>query len=316
MFTNNNLKEHLLTWRNRISKSSFDQFPNQISYFIKNIEKETKLISLINRGITNYKIDDDFVKNWFRNYGVEYLFKNEEQQAACCFYALKFIIEKNEPSALCYMAFLGERQCQSEYIENFIDPIIEYLGDNITKASAVLYLIEKYKKRVEWFTKRALLLKYRSAEKQYEDIFEDDLRLFLFDQGVEYPFSTPKSASGRVDVVGLIETNDPLIVEIKIFDKEKNYGKTRIISGLTQILKYCNDYVKDVGYLVIFNLETIEIDFKMKNMKNKYPPRLLINGITIYFYVINIAQTKPASKIGKSTVLSFTEEELLDYVNK
>ena len=45
------------------------------------------------------------------------------------------------------------------------------------------------------------------------------------DQGIDYTFSTPKSASGRGDIIGAIETDNPLIVEIKIVDKNKKYGR-------------------------------------------------------------------------------------------
>ena len=82
-------------------------------------------------------------------------------------------------------------------------------------------MLEKYKRRTEWFTFSNLLEKYSTADKNYEQIFEDDLRLFLFDQGIDYPFSTPKSTSGRGDIIGSIDTNDPLIIEIKIFDRER-----------------------------------------------------------------------------------------------
>lgn len=37
-------------------------------------------------------------------------------------------------------------------------------------------------------------------------------------------FSTPRTPSGKADIVEAIETNDLLIIEIKIFDEPKNYG--------------------------------------------------------------------------------------------
>jgi hypothetical protein len=143
----------------------------------------------------------------------------------------------------------------SLFVHDFILPITNYLHDKLNKSSSTMYLLEKYKKRTEWFNKNILFEKYKSAEKEYEQIFEDDLRLFLFDQGIDYPFSTPKSTSGRADLIGAIDTSDPLIIEIKIFDRGKKYEINRIVKGLTQIKDYTNDYNKDFGYLVIFNLE-------------------------------------------------------------
>src|SRR5690606_12556230 len=174
----------------------------------------------------------------------------------------------------------------------------------------VIYLLEKYKRRTEWFTYNELLNKYKIASKNYEQIFEDDLRLFLFDQGIDYPFSTPKSTSGRGDIIGSIETNDPLIVEIKILDKEKKYGKQRIYDGFSQIIKYANDYNKDVGYLVIFNVDNIEIDFVLNEKNNIFPPMVSFNNKTYFIIVVNLYNGISASKIGTTEVLTINENDL------
>lgn len=152
--------------------------------------------------------------------------------------------------------------------------------------------------------------KYSIAVKNYEQIFEDDLRLFLFDQGIDYPFSTPKSTSGRGDIIGSIDTNDPLIIEIKIFDRKKNYGKQRIIEGFSQILKYTNDYNKDIGYLVIFNADNAEIDFVLNENTKIFPPMVLFNNRTYFLIVINLYTGVSASKIGTTESIVITENEL------
>ena len=59
-------------------------------------------------------------------------------------------------------------------------PIVYFVHDKIEKYSSTIFLLEKYKKRIEWFTKDQLLTKYRQLTKSYEQIFEDDLRLFLY----------------------------------------------------------------------------------------------------------------------------------------
>ena len=172
-------------------------------------------------------------------------------------------------------------------------------------------LLEKYKRRTEWFTKGLLNTEYLNATKNYEQIFEDDLRLFLFDQGIDYPFSTPLSSSGRADIVGEIDTNDPLVVEIKIFDREKGYGKGRIKDGFSQIVKYANDYNKDVGYLVIFNLDKAVIDLKFTESGKFFPPSITHNHKTFYFIMINVAFQESASKIGTIESIVITEDELV-----
>jgi hypothetical protein len=152
--------------------------------------------------------------------------------------------------------------------------------------------------------------KYLTAEKSYEQIFEDDLRLFLFDQGIDYPFSTPKSTSGRADIIGAIDTNDPLVIEIKIFDREKGYHKNRVSEGFSQIIKYTNDYHKDIGYLVVFNIDKAEIDIDLAEKSHIFPPMINFNNKTYFIVVININTGVSASKIGKTEVITITEAEL------
>jgi len=217
------------------------------------------------------------------------------------------------------MTFLskpGYEERKTEYVETFINPVVEFLHDKIDKSNSILYLLEKYKKRIEWFKRRDLFDKYKTATKGFEQILEDDLRLFLFDQGIDYPFSTPKSFSGRADLVGLIDTEEPLIAEIKIYDSEKGYRKERIFSGLSQIIKYANDYNKDCGYLVIFNIDSTEIVFNLRGEQKRFPPRISINNKTYYFIVVNLHHDYTASKIGQTEIVEISEVELLKGIEK
>lgn len=165
--------------------------------------------------------------------------------------------------------------------------------------------------RVEWFTHQKLSGLYNTIPKnqQSEQLLEDDLRLFLFDNGVDYPFSTPKSISGRADIVGLIDSEDPLIVEIKIIDKKKGYGKQRVFGGISQIFKYANDYNKNVGYLVIFNFDPIEINFKIDSSNGV--PCLIFNSRTYYIILINMSEPVQASKIGRLKSVEISSDELI-----
>ena len=81
----------------------------------------------------------------------------------------------------------GFEERKVDYVETFINPVVEFLHDRIDKSSSILYLLEKYKKS-RMVSKKELFGNYKSTTKGYEQILEDDLRLFLFDQGIDYPF--------------------------------------------------------------------------------------------------------------------------------
>ena len=253
---------------------------------------------------------DDLFQQVSRGYS--YTFESETDQAAFSFQMLRYIIKKFDNYCIHQYNFFGGNfdSQKTNILEQYISPIINYLHDTLDRSNSIIYLLEKYKKRTEWFTRKNLFYTYKTADKNYEQILEDDLRLFLFDQGIDYPFSTPASPSGRVDIVGQIETNDPLIVEIKIFDEEKGYGKDRIKKGFTQVVNYVNDYNKDSGYLVIFNMSDIEINFTMSENDNFFPVSTVHNNKTFYFIVINCAVGESASKKGILKTVEISMNEL------
>ena len=161
-----------------------------------------------------------------------------------------------------------------------------------------------------------LMIKYKEAKKPYEQIFEDDLRLYLFDQGIHNPFSQPRSSFGRPDIVGLIDTKNPLILEIKIYDSSKSYKKDRIIDGFNAIVKYTKNHNKNVGYLVVFNLDNIEIEISSEDAEKIFPPKIIFNDKIFYIIVIDLNFEIPASAGGKTKVVTITKEELIRSIDE
>jgi hypothetical protein len=262
---------------------------------------------------TNFKYDDEYLQSWI-NSSHRHREKptSKEHQISLHFQFWKFAIRKLElPKILLYFQSESDGDIKSDVIELYITPMVNYIHDKLDDSNSITYLLEKYKKRTEWFFAKDLLRKYENAEnKQYEQVFDDDLRLFLFEQGIDCPFSTPKTPSGRADIVGQIDTNDPLIVEVKVFDLDKNYRKDRITDGFSQCIKYANDYNKNVAYLVVFNVSPKEIVFKFKENDKFFPPKLIVGNKVYYFVVINLNQDVSASKIGKTDFVEITEDDL------
>jgi hypothetical protein len=310
------LKDNVEQWKARLANASMNQFDQQLKFFLDNLNKHKKIISILNDAKSVYPYTSEKLDEIINQLGrdADLFFENELHHATFCHQLITYFVIKFDTYKIhTYYAF-GDGsfdKSRPQIIENFISPISNYLTDRLEKSNSIMYLLEKYKKRTEWFTKQALVSSYKSVTKNYEKIFEDDLRLFLFDQGIEYPFSTPQSTSGRADIVGEMETDDPLVLEIKIFDKEKEYGKKRVISGFSQIVKYANDYNKREAYLIIFNFDQVELSFSFQEPSSQFPPTLSFNSKTFYFIVINLNTDLPASKIGKLDVVEFKTDELI-----
>jgi hypothetical protein len=314
-YSNHNLRTNLQEWKSRLYRSTHQQFGHQLKYLFQNIDNNKQLSGLIREAIKSYPLTQDELPNYIDKIanGNRFSFDSEIEQSSFCYQILKhFFTTYSTYNIHNYSTFLASNfeDTKTGIIEEYIAPIIYFLHDRLDKSNSTIYLLEKYKKRTEWFTKLDLLYRYNNATKSYEKIFEDDLRLFLFDQGIDYPFSTPSSSSGRADIVGEIETDDPLIIEVKIIDKNKRYGKERIKDGFTQIVKYSNDYNRNVGYLVIYNIDNSVINFKFQDSRKLFPPEIQFDNKTFYFIVINCNSEETASKSGIMKEIRITSDEL------
>lgn len=312
MYYLHNLRSNLQEWKNRLYRTEATELGIQLKFFLNKIENEKAISAILMQIVDKYKMTDEEIEERMDSHEE---FENEEEQTAIYFQLLKFFRDNDRyKNIYSYLGFPGgnSNDPKGVILDKYLAPIVNYLHDRLDQSSSTLYLLEKYKRRTEWFTKDSLRGKYSAATKNYEQIFEDDLRLFLFDQGIEFPFSTPQSPSGRADIVGAIDTNNPLVVEIKIFDLDKNYGKDRIKRGFSQIVKYTNDYNKDFGYLVIFNLSAKELRFNLPDNDNRtFPPKFPYGNRVFYFIVVNLQPHVQASKIGKTEFVEISESDLV-----
>jgi len=314
-YASHSLRTNLQEWKNRLYRATYQQFAHQLKYLFTNFKSDKQLAGLLAEATRQFTLTKEEMEENFQQMEghAEFSFSSEVEQAAFCYQMLNHFFQENQTYNIQnYTEFASStfEETRKSFVEEFIAPIVYYLHDRLDKSNAVLYLLEKYKRRTEWFTRKSLYAAYKSATKSYEQLLEDDLRLFLFDQGIEYPFSTPASSSGRADIVGEIETDDPLIVEIKIVDREKGYGKNRIKEGFTQVVKYANDYGKQVGYLVLFNMDESEINFRAVDDTKVFPPAIHLGGKTFYFVVVNCFIGESASKVGVLKELSVQLAEL------
>lgn len=302
-YSNHNLRTDIQEWKNRLYRATYNQFGHQLKFLFNNIDSNKQLYALITEANNKFNYSGEQLNNFTEQFqrGAEFSFESETEQAAFCYQYLKYLFNERDSFNVHQFTIFAARdfeRTKTKFIEEYISPILNFFHDRLDKSNSVVYLLEKYKMRTEWFTKSRLYSAYKNAKKSYEQIFEDDLRLFLFEQGIDYPFSTPMSASGRADIIGEIETDDPLIVEIKVFDRDKGYGPDRIKEGFTQIVKYANDYNKDFGFLVVFNMDEVELNFIDNDNGNLFPPSTTFNNKTFFVIIVNCLDGKSASRAG------------------
>lgn len=194
--------------------------------------------------------------------------------------------------------------------EATVEPFVEYLEERLGTESEILYLLERFKRRLEAFDQEELYAAYLGQTAKGEAVYDRYLRRFLFDQGIDYPFSQPASASGKADVIGDIHTDDPLVCEVKLYDGEQ-YSVPYVAKGLNQAISYAHDYGKTVAHLVTINLSEHALQLPSDENVKSWPPRLHVSGVTVYLIVVGGRPLVSASRRGRATPRVVTHEELV-----
>lgn len=324
MYITANLRNNIQEWRNRLCNAPYTQINRQLDSFVLNLENKSIikgiLLELLAQANSLEHHPFDKCRNALTSNLLCSIFENKRfsdnaERAMYHYSLIKVLQEDDIPLYMIPAIVSGKVQTYDVpkiFVEKYVDPLVYYIYDELDEGSSVLYLLEKYKKRCEWFEKDTLRNLYDKSVGHQERVLDKDLRQFLFEQGIDYPFSTPSSPSGAADVVGILQTDDPLVLEVKIFDSSKNYGKNRVYDGFRQIVSYSNDYNKPVGYLLIFNMDKLEINLVTKENDKNWPIKVVFASKTYFIIFVNIppCDTESASKRGKIEKITITEEEL------
>jgi len=285
------LRFELQRRKNRVRRAAYRAVVAELIIFFDFLKQHAPLQGLLEELHHNLPDYDE----WFskmRNERRIILPETEEERVKLCLSFLEHCINsRDEQKPYNVALFIGSTGSHVSnhiefYLEHFFMPFYEYLDAHIEEYSSVLYLIEKFKLRTQWFDREKLFKLYLEDTSKGEKILDQTLRQYLFDHGIEYPFSQPASPSGRADIVASLHTPDPVIIELKIFDPNKNYGKAYIRKGFRQIYDYTNDYNKTGGYLVIFNVCDKDLQFKLSSSEK--PQRVELDDKVIFLVVVDI----------------------------
>ena len=198
-----------------------------------------------------------------------------------------------------------------DFVERIIGPLIEFLEQQVGAESSVLYALERYVRRVEWFDREELHGRYCKDSRRGEEVYDKDLRRFLFSEGINMPFSQARSASGLSDVLSDLDTDDPLVCELKIFDGDAR-GKRHLASGVNQVVQYAQDYGKTAAYLVIINLSGRVLELPSIGASNAWPPHVKTAGVRVHLIAVRALPTATASKQGKAVPIVVTLADLIN----
>lgn len=192
--------------------------------------------------------------------------------------------------------------------EQVIQPLIDFLDERVGDESSVLFVLERYVRIVEWFDRNTLYAAFEADKPNGEEVYNLNLQRFLFQEGGHITHAKARSASGEADLIGGLDTDDPLVCEGKLFDSR---GKSYIARGFHQVIKYAHDYNQSVAYLVVFNMTEKLLQFPTDGPPDAWPPYVEMAGVRVYFVGVRaVPPPATASKAGKATTVTITREDL------
>lgn len=196
------------------------------------------------------------------------------------------------------------------FVQLVFSPLFDFLIEQVGTQGSVLYMLERYVRRLEWFERDELYRQYQADRRNGEDLYDRDLRKFLFSEGIDMPFSQARSASGLSDVLTDLDTGDPFVGEVKLFDAV-DHGKRELATGVNQAVQYAQDFGKSTGYLIIINLSDRQLELPTDGPDGGWPPYLDLSGVRVYLVAVRALPTASASKQGKPRPFPVTRKDLI-----
>ena len=312
------LRAKLQDRKNRLYKVDASQYETELRFFLQFLSSNPYIEALL--GTLEADPTVDFA-TWSKTHAKRHQVKfpdSEAHRAKICYEILRLCAnDPDERQAFTWgMLFSFETnigEIVNDLTEAVASPLVNFLHDRIEDASSVLYLVERFKVRTEWFRRNELFQLYQEDTSVGEAALDQKLREALFEGGIDYPFSQPLGPSGKADVVALLGSDDPLVLEIKVFDPERGKGKSNIRQGFHQVLRYADDYNQPVGYLVVFNCSDGQLAFQGgPEEESAVPARVSHAGKTFFVISVDIRPDRPsASKDRPATRTEISYAELV-----
>ena len=303
----------------RLYRSGYKTYQAELRYFLQFLRENSYTRALLTRIDANTSVD---VEQWIRESGPRQASQfpdSEEGRAKVCFAILQDCADEGINELIRWgRVFVSSPGVDFDgmlayFTEAVVEPLVNYLDDQIDDGGNVLYLVERFKMKAEWFRRKELYCLYQGDTSAGERNLDLELRAGLFDGGIDYPFSQPSSPSGQADVVALLESDDPLVLEIKVFDPDRNRGKRHLRQGFQQVLRYAQDYNQVLGYLVVFNCSANQLVVSpAETAESEFPPRITYSGRTFFVIPIDIhPDVVSASKENPNTRSVISLQELV-----
>jgi hypothetical protein len=201
--------------------------------------------------------------------------------------------------------------CIEAFRLTYVEPLFDYIDEQIDDKRTTLVLLKKFKHRCEWFHREEMFERFKEDTGKGESVLAIRLYQYLHDQGIQFQIE-PQSSSGRVDLISAQSGKDRLVADAKLFNPDRGQDRGYIIKGFRQVYDYTRDFNESFGYLVIF--KTCEQDLAIPTQRQESSiPFITHNNKTIFLVVIDIFDyPESASKRGKLQAYEITPQQFVE----
>lgn len=313
-----NLRYKLQRRTRRVLSSDYVIYHSALRQYWKFLNENVVFSSILNTLTCRLDLVKNDVDEIINHNGKNITIDNEEQQILVSCLLIQECVKQNIESI---EAKIAQSYTLGSHLNGlveffgklFVEPLYEYLDEQLDDKGTILSLLRRYKHKCEWFQRDNLLRLWQDNTQKGEKLLASNLYEYLHDQGLDFKIE-PSSISGEVDLIADQHSDDPLIADVKIFNPDKSKGVSYICSGFRQVYQYTLDYNEAFGYLVIFNTSATDLRFALRD-SSQNTSFIIHNGKTIFFLIIDISEyEKSASKRGQLKTITITEEQLIQHI--
>ncbi len=263
MLLEHDLRVRLRERRDRLYRSGAHEFENELERLLGWLEGRPYIAAIL-RELETADVDYD---SWVHaNKGRRLTFPaSEDERTKLCLE----ICRRGDPDNLTRSLTSSHfEDLDRVFVEAFVDPLVNYIEDRLEEGGSILALLLRYKRRVEWFDRARLYSIARKRPARAARALDDDLRRFLLESGVDYPFSR---AAELPDAESRIVDDRPLALETRLFDPAKSCDEDHLREGFVQAVAFATEYGRPAGYLVTFNLTPQRLLFRTSSPRDQVP---------------------------------------------
>jgi len=199
----------------------------------------------------------------------------------------------------------------TSFMNVIVDPLILHLESALGTRSSMLALLKHYKSKVELFNRDDITVRMAQNKKNAERAAKLHLFEYLHDNRLVF-FVEPTIGEDEPDLIALQGTDDPLIVEGKIFQEDKR----AITSGFHQVYRYTQKYHAPIGYLIVYNTKERPIEIHGDGVEANIQYVRLPSGVMIFFIIIEtMPNPKSASKRPRHNPIVVERNEITTAIN-